>query len=70
MSKKSVPESQEAKIQTILQALEGLQYGTLNIIVHDSQITQIERTEKKRFPLERAQSSGDGSFSGRNHKVK
>lgn len=42
------------QVQHILQALEGLQYGTVQITVHDAQITQIERTEKHRFPLQSA----------------
>ncbi len=40
-------------IERILRALDGLEYGSVQIIVHDSKITQIERTEKQRFPLER-----------------
>ena len=33
----------------IEQALEGLQYGTLTIVVQDGVIVQIERTERTRF---------------------
>ncbi|PWK10307.1 YezD family protein [Tumebacillus permanentifrigoris] len=44
------------QVQYILRALEGLQYGTVQITVHDAQITQIERTEKHRFPLESTKS--------------
>lgn len=40
-------------IQRIVRSLEGLEYGSVQIIVHDSKITQIERLEKKRFPLEK-----------------
>ncbi|WP_339186205.1 YezD family protein [Brevibacillus sp. FSL K6-6036] len=53
MSNKGHGNSVDTRLEMILQALEGLEYGTLNIIVHESQITQIERTEKKRFPLEK-----------------
>ena len=35
--------------QHIEQALEGLQYGTLTIVVQDGVIVQIERTERTRF---------------------
>jgi hypothetical protein len=38
--------------KAILRALEGLEYGTLQITVHDSQITQMERIERQRFPLQ------------------
>jgi hypothetical protein len=43
----------EESIGRILSALEGLEYGSVQIVVHDSKITQIERTEKHRFPLEK-----------------
>jgi hypothetical protein len=32
--------------------LESLDFGTLQITVHDSQITQIDKLEKHRFPLQ------------------
>ncbi|WP_425387187.1 YezD family protein [Alicyclobacillus pomorum] len=35
----------------MLHALEGLEYGSVNITIHDAQITQIDRIEKQRFPL-------------------
>ena len=38
-------------IEQILHALEGLEYGSVNITVHDAQITQIDRIEKHRFTL-------------------
>lgn len=39
-------------MEKIASLLEGLEFGTLQITVHDSQITQIERLEKHRFPLQ------------------
>lgn len=39
----------QATIKTILQALSGIRYGSLEIIVHDSEIVQIERKEKIRI---------------------
>ncbi len=30
----------------------GLRYGTVQIVVHDGRVTQVERTEKVRLPLE------------------
>ncbi|KKB73013.1 MULTISPECIES: YezD family protein [Bacillus] len=32
--------------------LESLEYGTVQITVHDSQVTQIEKLEKHRLPLQ------------------
>lgn len=40
-------------VERILRSLEGLEYGSVQIVVHDSQIMQIERLEKHRFPLEK-----------------
>ena len=34
--------------QNILLAIEGIRYGSVEIIIHDSQIVQIERREKIR----------------------
>lgn len=33
----------------ITEAVEGLQYGTVQIVVHDGRIVQIERTERFRY---------------------
>jgi hypothetical protein len=68
MSQTNVHWINDPRIETILKALEGLEYGSLQITVHESQITQIDRTEKKRFPLERMQSSKQTSLTRRNHK--
>lgn len=65
MTKKNMESIRDSQIETILNALQGLEYGTLQIIIHDSQITQIERTEKKRFPLKRTDPEND-SFIGLN----
>lgn len=35
--------------QAILLALEGIRFGSVEIIVHDSKIVQIERKEKMRI---------------------
>lgn len=39
-------------MEKIASLLEGLEFGTVQITIHDSQITQIERLEKHRFPLQ------------------
>lgn len=45
----------EEKVRKIVDALEGLEYGSVNITVHDGVITQIDTTEKKRFSLKKNQ---------------
>jgi hypothetical protein len=39
----------ERLTDTILCALRGIRYGSVEIIVHDGRVVQIERTEKLRF---------------------
>jgi hypothetical protein len=43
----------EQVLEKIASLLEGLEFGTIQITVHDSQITQIDRVEKYRFPLQK-----------------
>ena len=38
-----------AALQQILRALHNLRYGSLEIVVHDGRIVQIERREKLRI---------------------
>jgi len=40
-------------IEKIIRTLENLEYGTVQITVHDSQVTQIEKVEKYRFDLKK-----------------
>jgi hypothetical protein len=40
--------------ETILQALKDLRFGSVEIIVHDSKVVQIERREKVRVEPEPA----------------
>lgn len=39
----------DAIIKDIAQAVSGLDFGTVTIKVHDTKITQIEVTQRKRF---------------------
>lgn len=44
----------DAKVmEKLASLLDGLEFGTVQITVHDSQITQIDRVEKYRFPLQK-----------------
>lgn len=44
------------KIKKIKKAIEGIQYGSVLITIHDGKITQIDCTEKMRFPNEKKES--------------
>ena len=37
-------------VRRILRALSDLEYGSVEIIVQDSKVVQIERTQRSRFP--------------------
>jgi len=39
-------------MEKIARLLDGLEFGTIEITLHDSQITQIARLEKYRFALQ------------------
>ena len=52
----------EVWMERIIRSLEDLEYGSVQIIVHDSQITQIERLEKFRFPLEKKSALKSGKL--------
>lgn len=41
-------------IDKLISFLETIEFGTVQITVHDSQITQIEKGEKYRFTLKKA----------------
>jgi hypothetical protein len=43
------PYSDEAVERAVLLALKGIRYGSVEIIVHESRVVQIERKEKTRF---------------------
>ena len=40
--------------QTIQQALKDLRFGSVEIVVHDSKVVQIERREKMRVEQDRS----------------
>ena len=48
------PFEQAEVVRRILRALAGLEYGSVEIIVQDSKVVQIERLQRARFaqPLE------------------
>ena len=53
----SVDTRREQELQQILDALRGLRFGSVNVIVQDGVVVQIDRTEKRR--LRSSQTSGE-----------
>lgn len=47
--------------EEIFKAIQGLRYGSVEVIVHDSQIVQIERKEKLRLGVERTKAKTNGN---------
>ena len=43
------PKADEQGLTHIASALAGIRYGSIEIVIHDSRIVQIERKEKLRF---------------------
>ncbi|OCA91782.1 YezD family protein [Pseudobacillus wudalianchiensis] len=41
-------------LEKVKSLLESLDYGTVQITVHDSQVTQIDKLEKYRLPLQKS----------------
>ncbi|MEW9698777.1 YezD family protein [Paenibacillus sp. SI8] len=48
-------ELDEVWVERIKQMLNGLEYGSVQIVVHDGKIAQIDKTERKRFDSASAQ---------------
>ena len=44
------PEAEAAVLREVARQLAGLRFGSIEIVVHDGVVTQIERREKVRFP--------------------
>ena len=49
-----------AVIQRIERALHELQYGSIQLVVHDAQVVRIERTERVRLPLSKSTDEQSG----------
>jgi hypothetical protein len=45
-------ETPEEIVQYIWSVLQGLRYGSLELIIHDSRIVQVDRRERFRFETE------------------
>ena len=43
------PESTPKDEQAVIKALQGIRFGSVEIVIHESKIVQIERKEKFRF---------------------
>ncbi|MGH8658968.1 MAG: YezD family protein [Gammaproteobacteria bacterium] len=45
-------------VQQVLRALRGIRYGSVELVVHDGRVVQIERKEKLRFERSDPRHSG------------
>jgi hypothetical protein len=44
-----LPDREAWWLERIRESLAGIRYGSVQIVIHDGKVVQIERTEKKRF---------------------
>ena len=45
----ALPEPSDSWVSKVQEAVQGLKYGTVQIVVHDGRVVQIERTERIRY---------------------
>ncbi len=45
----SEPDSGDEVLQRIVKAISGVRFGSVEVVIQDSQVVQIERKEKFRF---------------------
>ncbi|QGG57542.1 YezD family protein [Paenibacillus sp. B01] len=57
-------ELDEAWLDRIADQVNGLEYGSVLITVHDGRIVQIDRTERKRFEAAAARQQGTAAAQG------
>ena len=55
-------------LEVVRQQVGTLRYGVVQIIVHDAQVTQIEKTERVRLGKTRAQTFSAGQKTGGQNK--
>jgi hypothetical protein len=48
-----VPPSEADWLEVVRRNVSGLRYGSVQIIVHEGRVTQVESLEKTRFPAHR-----------------
>lgn len=61
-------EIDEFMLNRIAKSVNGLEYGSVHILVHDGKIVQIERTEKNRFGTEAGVVKQSRANEGKNTK--
>jgi len=54
--------------EEILQSLKNIQFGSVEIIIHDYKIVQIERKEKRRFEKKELSKQSDAESSGNSNR--
>ena len=64
----AAPAAQAAIDVRILEAVRSLDYGSVEIVVHDSQVVQIERREKLRFDKPAPPDAASGKRAARSRR--
>lgn len=59
MTAQQLPEPEVAAwLEIVRQKVAGMRFGSVQIIVHEGRVTQVESTEKTRLPNESATQAG------------
>ena len=65
VSEGSANEGDSSEIyRRIFDAIRGIRYGSVEVIIHDSQVVQIERKEKVRFDVGANRAAGGADIGG------
>jgi hypothetical protein len=49
----SADEEEGELLMEVIKAIKGIKYGCVQIVIHNSKVVQIEKTEKMRMPMPR-----------------
>jgi hypothetical protein len=60
MAKRDRQEIDSHVVKAILDAIRGLQFGQVRVVVHDSRVIQVEKTERTRLDIESPFEKGEG----------
>lgn len=60
----------EVWLARIRELLDDMEFGSLHIVVHEGQIVQMERTERKRFENSAAHSRSSGETGSRRTDIR
>jgi len=58
MSLKPSESASEPWIEIVRQRVQNMRFGTVQVVVHEGRVTQVESTEKTRLPADESSDTG------------